>query len=336
MLHDTHTFSGTDASTTRNPDLGKMMKEETQNLYETISDIMLNQDATRAMLLNIFASDEPVPFTSQDLSTSTKAIDGGSFVTIPVQIKKGELLGVTLKQIVGEDSASADTLVVCQLGSGVIETTVYGLGTFLRSYVGDKGCLVRVDDATCRAKRDFLFELAGVGLIPGGDTSQNSFSGGFTVYFEKVAFSIRSAGPEDVADLFATDEDSWEGPLAYTLAHLESRVLNAADILVTEGSDGKLVGAIYTQRIQNGELVDSLPWRQSILVSCGLVSKPKADNINKKGMVKQLMRVSTKQGGEHVDKFVPGTSLREFALYVAAAEGIDEVVSLLMLSLQTL
>ena len=334
MLHDTHTFSGADSSTTRSPDLGGMMKEETPNLYETISDIMLDQDAARAMLLNIFASDEPAPFTSQDLSTSTKAI--GGVVTIPVQIKKRELLGVTLKQIVGEDSAPADTLVVCQLGSGVIETTGYGLGTFLRSYVGDKGCLVCADDASCGAKRDLLFELAGVGLIPGGDTSQNSFSGGFTVYFEKVAFSIRSAGPEDVADLFVTDEDSWEGPLAYTLAHLESRVLNAADILVTEGSDGKLVGAMYTQRIQNGELVDYLPWRQSILVSCGLVSKPKADNINKKGMVKQLMRVSTKQGGEHVDKFVPGTSLREFALYVAAAEGIDEVVSLLMLSLQTL
>ena len=334
MLHDTHTFSGADASTTRSPDLREMIKEETPNLYETISDSMLNQDAARAVLLNIFASDEPAPFPSQDLSTSTKAIGGA--VTIPVQIKKGELLGVTLKQIAGEDSAPADTLVVCQLGSGVIETTGYGLGTFLRSYVGDKGCLVCVDDASCRAKRDLLFELAGVGLIPGGDTSQNSFSGGFTVYFEKVAFSIRSAGPEDVADLFATDEDSWEGPLAYTLAHLESRVLNAADILVTEGSDGKLVGAMYTQRIQNGELVDYLPWRQSILVSCGLVSKPKADNINKKGMVKQLMRVSTKQGGEHVDKFVPGTSLREFALYVAAAEGIDEVVSLLMLSLQTL
>ena len=335
MLHDTHTISGADASTTRSPDLGEIKeeKEETPNLHETISDIMLTQDAARAVLLNIFASDEPAPFTSQDLSTSTKAI--GGVVTIPVQIKKRELLGVTLKQIVGEDSASADTLVVCQLGSGVIETTGYGLGTFLRSYVGDKGCLVCSDDASCGAKRDLLFELAGVGLIPGGDTSQNSFSGGFTVYFEKVAFSIRSAGPEDVADLFVTDEDSWEGPLAYTLAHLESRVLNAADILVTEGSDGKLVGAMYTQRIQNGELVDSLPWRQSILVSCGLVSKPKADNINKKGMVKQLMRVSTKQGGEHVDKFVPGTSLREFALYVAAAEGIDEVVSLLMLSLQT-
>ena len=49
--------------------------------------------------------------------------------------------------------------------------------------------------------------------------------------------------------------------------------------------------------------------------------------------MKQLMRVSTKLGGKHVDKFVPGTALREFALYVAAAEGIDEVVSLLMLLL---
>ena len=69
MLHDTHTFSGADASTTRSPDLREMIKEETPNLYETISDSMLNQDAARAVLLNIFASDEPALFPSQDLST---------------------------------------------------------------------------------------------------------------------------------------------------------------------------------------------------------------------------------------------------------------------------
>ena len=38
MLHDTHTFSGADASTTRSPDLGEIKeeKEETPNLHETI------------------------------------------------------------------------------------------------------------------------------------------------------------------------------------------------------------------------------------------------------------------------------------------------------------
>ena len=65
-------------------------------------------------------------------------------------------------------------------------------------------------------------------------------------------------------------------------------------------------------------------------LSCGAANKPQDCNIdNENGMIKQLMRVSTKQGGGGVDRYVPGTTLREFALNLSAAEGIKEVVSLL-------
>ena len=44
-------------------------------------------------------------------------------------------------------------------------------------------------------------------------------------------------------------------------------------------------------------------------------------------MVKQLMRVSTQKGGAGVGIFAPGIALRDFALIVAASQGIGQVVS---------
>lgn len=48
------------------------------------------------------------------------------------------------------------------------------------------------------------------------------------------------------------------------------------------------------------------------------------------GMMKQLMRVSTAKGGGQVQKYVPETALRDFALCVAASEGINQVVRYVM------
>ena len=104
----------------------------------------------------------------------------------------------------------------------------------------------------------------------------------------------------------------------------------AKGIIVMVGSNEEAVGAMYTQRIRDGGLVDSTPWKESVAETSGLVSRPQDNNIDmENGMVKQLMRVSTKRGGGGVDKYVPGTTLREFALNLSAAEGIKEVVSLL-------
>ena len=84
---------------------------------------------------------------------------------------------------------------------------------------------------------------------------------------------------------------------------------------------------MYTQRVKDGELVDSVPWRESITMTAGIKGCSIDQNIdNVDGMTKQLMRVSTRGGGGDVRKYAVGTSLRDFALVVAASQGIDQVV----------
>ena len=96
---------------------------------------------------------------------------------------------------------------------------------------------------------------------------------------------------------------------------------------MVDKSSGDVVGAMYTQRVKDGELVDSVPWRESITMTAGIKGCSIDQNIdNVDGKVKQLMRVSTRGGGGDVRKYVVGTSLRDFALVVAASQGIDQVV----------
>ena len=99
------------------------------------------------------------------------------------------------------------------------------------------------------------------------------------------------------------------------------------DIFVmVDKSSGDIVGAIFTQRVNDGELMDSLPWRESIAATVSSDSCSVDQNINPDGMVKQLMRVSTKKGGGDVKKCAVGASLCDFALIVAASQGISQVV----------
>ena len=97
--------------------------------------------------------------------------------------------------------------------------------------------------------------------------------------------------------------------------------------MLVDKSSGDVVGAMYTQRVKDGELVDSVPWRESVTMTAGSEGCSVDQNIdNVNGVVKQLMRVSTRGGGGDVKKYIVGTSLRDFALIVAASQGIDQVV----------
>ena len=105
-------------------------------------------------------------------------------------------------------------------------------------------------------------------------------------------------------------------------------------MLVDKGS-GDVVGAMYTQRVKDGELVDSVPWRESVTMTAGSEGCSVDQNIdNANGVVKQLMRVSTRGGGGDVRKYIVGTSLRDFALIVAASQEIDQVVRAVIKVLQ--
>ena len=96
---------------------------------------------------------------------------------------------------------------------------------------------------------------------------------------------------------------------------------------MVERSSGDIVGAMYTQRVKDGEIVDSTPWRESIAESAAIEGFSANPNIDPMGMAKQLMRVSTTRGGGEVKKYVPGTALRDFALIVAASQNVNQVVS---------
>ena len=98
--------------------------------------------------------------------------------------------------------------------------------------------------------------------------------------------------------------------------------------MLVDKSSNDVVGAMYTQRVKDGELLDLAPWEESIATTVGIEGCSIDPNIDCNGMVKQLMRVSTQGGGGDAKKtHVPGTSLRDFALIVAASQGIDQVVS---------
>ena len=302
-----------------------------------ILETMMSQGATDVLFLNVTTDETSVQksLTPEGLCGLVQ-VNKGRFIFISVLVKQGEHLRASLERIVC-GRVHVNTLVVCQLESGILGTTeiLTGLGSYFDSLVGESGLVLITECADNKeldysiAKRTILFELAGVGLIPGGDRSLNNYNG-FAVYFEKVPFSIRNPNAEDVDDLLVIDKESWkELSMQYSSTLIQSWVQNnSKGILVMEGHDGEVVGVMYTQRIQNGDLVDSMSWKNGIAESAGLVDKPKDSNINKNGTIKQLMRVSTRRGGGGVDKYVPGTTLREFALNVAAAEGITEVVSL--------
>ena len=98
-------------------------------------------------------------------------------------------------------------------------------------------------------------------------------------------------------------------------------------IVLVDASIGDIVGAIYSQRVKDGEAMDLTPWRESITETVRIREHSNNSNIDPNGMVKQLMRVSTQKGGAGVGTFAPGIELRDFALIIAASQGIGQVVS---------
>lgn len=243
-----------------------------------------------------------------------------------------------------------DSLVVCRVLGGN-QDAIARLGKCLWEFIGAAG-LVFVwqsghDEDTEKlssavSPTDLVVELASSGLIPSSESSfgtlatSNYFNPNnkeFVAYFQKQAYSIRNPIPTDVDTLLAIDADSWKSELRYPRDILEAWVANKPqDIIVMVGKeDGDIVGAMYTQRVKDGDLIDTVPWRESIVLTAGTATDGKIDpNIaTGHGKIKQLMRVSTPSAGGDVVKLqaVPGTALRDFALFVAASQGIDQVVS---------
>ena len=207
------------------------------------------------------------------------------------------------------------------------------LGALLASLVDEPGLLVVSDvknDGAGVTPTDWIFELAGGGLIPasGGKAPLSFFEPtGFVAYLQKCSFSIANPRGKDLDALQALDEESWIEALRYSRDAIEAWVSRKGqDILVcTDGASGDIIGAMYTQRVKDGEVVDKMGWRESIF---GSDDRTIDKNVDPKGMVKQLLRVSTKKGGAGGGV---GSTLRDFALAVAASQGISSVVSALLL-----
>lgn len=268
---------------------------------------------------------------------------------VQVDLKSNELMGGGRNRtICGE--LNEDTLVVCQVPACGNQDGIAGLGKFLSEFVGTAGlvfiCQNENSDAVkCAVSTaDFVVELASSGLIPSSSSpsrtllSTNYFdstSREFVAYFQKQPYSIRNPTLNDVDELLAIDGESWKPELRYPRDIIEAWVANTPqDIIVMVGREtGKAVGAMYTRSVRNGEIIDAIPWRESIVLAADAGTDGKIDpNIDTEhGMVLQLLRVSTKHGGRSMGSSmqlnVPGKTLRDFALVISASHGINQVVS---------
>ena len=260
---------------------------------------------------------------------------------MPVYRQLNESFNHALTRSVRGD-ISPETLVVCQM-KGI--STVEGgndqkdifnqLGAFFASFVNKSGLLLlwQQHDESNLTPTDLVFELANSGLIPasGGNTPLHFFGPDtqFAAYFQKQPFLFRYPRCEDLERLCTIDKELWDEELLYPHDVLEEWLNSKPQniIVLVDGSSGDIVGAIYSQRVKDGEAMDLMPWRESITETVRIREHSKNSNIDPNGMVKQLMRVSTQKGGAGVGTSATGIVLRDFALIVAASQRIGHVVS---------
>ena len=319
---------------------GKQQQEKGTSMMPSAQEMMLNllkgnqSKAKKVLMLNMVTGDDSEVFPSNMQGSTHNTLH------VPVHRKLDESFYHALAKSVNV-TVSPETLVVCQvqsiseMGEGGIETKdlISQLGSFFAPFVSESGLLFywqQYDDFSV-TPTDIILELAGAGLIPAA-SGGNHFNPkvGFAAYFQKESFSIRCPRDDDLDRLCAIDEESWNKELRYSGEIIKKWVSNKPQgiILIVDNISGDVVGAMYTQRVKDGEMVDSKPWRESITESAGIEGHSVNQNIDLEGMTKQLMRVSTQKGGGEVTKYVPGTALRDFALVIAASQGIDQVVSM--------
>ncbi|KAL7554746.1 hypothetical protein ACHAWF_018278 [Thalassiosira exigua] len=255
-----------------------------------------------------------------------------------VDLKPNECISHAIKRSVS-GYISPDSLVVCHIQPGGItgetlpgKEVIKSLGTAFEPFSNGRLLLswAQPREVTGLTATDVVRELAGSGWIPA--SGSDCFGpNGFALCLTKQEYSIRPPiVPDDLDRLCVIDEESWEEELRYPREIIEGWAsTHPKDILVMlDNNSGGIVGAMYTQRVLDGERIDSIPWLDSIAITAGTNERGTDPNIDPNGMVKQLLRVSSSRGGGGVKKFVPGTALRDFALVVSASEGIGSVYAI--------
>lgn len=288
---------------------------------------------------------------------ANESVDGASgdfhsFYNNHVHINSGgcirdALMGSLAKGVDAAEAPlrSADGLLVINV-AGIVEAGdgFYQLGPYLSQFVNDCGLFIIwkmdngggggediVSDDSSSVATSLLMELSNVGLVAatfGDGTAPNYFDPleGFAVYFEKKSYSIRNPSLADLKQLLQIDADSWKEDLRYSSAIMEGLIVNKSDDIIvmvnakSEAEGDEIVGAMFTQKASNDlSLLDAEPWEVSISNS----SRVRGSS----GTVKQLMRVSTRGSGSIASYVGAGVVLRDYALVVAASQGINQVVS---------
>ena len=256
---------------------------------------------------------------------------------------------VNLVESVGTHVASMkipdNALLVCIAHTNEsVSQQVTGLGAVLHSLIGSAGmifsCLQSKENNNGQTIIDptqVIFEFAEEGINPDCEsnfTHHFHTDGGFAAYFHKQDVVFRTPLVDDLEVMCSMDQDSWEENLCYPRDLLQAWIQNhPKDIILMFAKNSNKVsspvalGAIYTRQIQDTGSIDSKPWKKSIFEISGVVKDTQSET-SEKGMVKQLLRVSTKSGGKEVNasSYLPGNSLRDFALIVSASQGCDKVV----------
>ncbi len=268
---------------------------------------------------------------------------------VQIDLKSNALLRDGRSQtICGE--LNEDTLVVCQVPACGNQDGIAELCKFLSEFVGTAGLVFILQNENSDADKcavstaEFVVELASSGLIPSSSSpsgillSSNYFDSTrneFVAYFQKQPYSIRNPTLNDVDELLAIDSESWKPELRYPHDIIEEWVANTPQdiIVMVDRENGEALGAMYTHSVRNGEIIDAIPWRESIVLAADAGTDGKIEpNIDTEhGMVLQLLRVSTKHGGRLIGSpmqlIVPGKTLRDFALVISASHGIKKLVS---------
>ena len=227
-----------------------------------------------------------------------------------------------------------DLLIVCLLqGSSM---NLKDLAVSLKPFISNQGVVFKSSSSQL-SPTELLFDFAGEGLFPHPQTkilTDNNFSADtFQVHLTKKPYIVRVARKEDLQSVKELDENSWQPKLQYPAEIVRHWVTNRpTDVLIMEDENGQVLGAMFTQVVYTS-FIDAKPWRESMLDSTEKCTVSHELNKNSNEPFKQLLRVSTKQGGKNINQTMPGVALRDFALNVAISQGITKVTFIIFVSI---
>lgn len=149
-----------------------------------------------------------------------------------------------------------------------------------------------------------------------------------TMTLTKKHYQVREPHAKDVEVLCNVDKDSWEKPMRCSLSVLTRLVKQKPQgifILTRQESDAP-IGAIYFQRVKDGNRMDAVPWHENSFFS--EKNEEASGNVDPAGAVLQLMHVSTHHGGKGGEGFSVGSVLCDFCLQYAATLNIQDVFAI--------